>query len=643
MIYLSATSNAAGFPTLSARIFLGVLLMAASACRPSSESSIPQPNPQTATASPSDADALRVNAQQRDAMQGDQPVESAESSKGSASPAPLNTDLQADKSDTEAASVSTLIHLTDVTDQSGITFEHTTGGNGKGYVVEGMAGGLAVFDYDNDGLEDIYLLNGAPLKGTDPPKVVPRNAMYRNLGSMRFEDTTETTALGDSGYGLGVVAGDYDSDGDLDLYLSNFGPNVLLRNDNGVFVNVTETAGVANGDRVGAGVSFFDYDSDGDIDLYASNYVDFNYDNFVPISIKGVAFQAGPQYYPHIPDTLYRNNADGTFTDVSEESGVAKYPGPGMSTLGWDVDEDGDMDMFVCNDGKPNFLLVNDGKGHFQDSAMLAGLAYDFRGKANSSMGVDSGDVDGDGLIDLFVTDYQAEMPVLYRGVKPMLFEDATSQARIDRELFAHVHWGTALADLDNDGDKDLFIACGHFDPIELIDDHTSQKVRNYVLMNLGDGTFTNVSSIAGDGMQVTLSSRGAATSDLDNDGDLDIIILNSNAKPTLLRNDLESNGKPLNHWLGIKLRSPGPNTYAVGAKVQVKTARGTQVAIQQSSRGYQSYFGTRLHFGLGEETNVESVTVNWPMDGAETFKITQIDTQVELVQGQGIALQQSR
>ena len=512
------------------------------------------------------------------------------------------------------------IQLVDVTAQSGITFRHHDGGSGEGYIVEGVAGALATFDYDNDGLVDIYFLSGAPLKGTVVDKP-PRAALYRNNGDWTFSDVTDEAGVGNRGHGMGVVAGDYDNDGDQDLYVTNFGPNVLYRNNgNRTFTDVTAEAGVANGHKVGAGASFFDMEGDGDLDLYVGNYVNFTYENHVPLVVRGRKYMAGPQYYQPVADTLFRNNGNGTFTDVSQASGIAAVAGPCMATLAFDYDDDGDTDVFASNDGQPNFLWQNDGKGNFQEVALLSGVAYDFFGKAHSTMGVDCGDVDGDGRLDLFTTGYQSEMPALYRNLGGAMFEDATSAARITGELFAHVEWGTAFVDFDNDGDQDLFVACGHFDRIEEIDDRTSLKVANYLLMNTGAGRFVDVSKRAGTGLAPVESSRGAAFDDLDNDGDIDAVVLNSNARPTILRNE----SKTAHGWLQLRLQGTKHNADAVGARVRVFAGGKVQVAEAIAGRGYQSHFGTRLHFGLASAERVEKIEVRWLGKEIETFPGTE-------------------
>jgi len=524
------------------------------------------------------------------------------------------------------------IRLADVTAKSGITFRHHDGGSGQGYIVEGVAGALATFDYDNDGLIDIYFLSGAPLKGTVVDRPL-RAALYRNNGDWTFADVTDEAGVGNRGHGMGVVVGDYDNDGDQDIYVTNFGPNVLYRNNGDrTFSDVTEQAGVANGNKVGAGASFFDMDGDGDLDLYVGNYVNFTYENHVPLVVRGRKYMAGPQYYQPVADTLYRNNGNGTFTDVSQQSGIAAVVGPAMATLAFDYDDDGDTDVFVCNDGQPNFLWQNDGKGHFKEVGVLAGVAYDFYGKAHSNMGVDCGDYDNDGRLDLLTTGYQSEMPVLYRNLGGAMFEDATSVAQITGELFAHVEWGTGFVDFDNDGDRDLFIACGHFDRIEAIDDRTSLKVPNYLLMNTGNGRFVDVSKQAGSGMAPVESSRGVAFDDLDNDGDIDAVVLNSGAAPTLIRNE----SKSANHWIELRLQGTKHNADGVGARVRVFAGGKVQVAEAIAGRSYQSHFGTRLHFGLGTAEKVEKIEVRWPGGAVETFSRAEAGHLLVLKEGSG-------
>ena len=526
------------------------------------------------------------------------------------------------------------LRMADVTARSGITFRHTDGGSGRRYIVESVVAGLALFDYDGDGWIDIYFTNGAALRGTviDPP---PRDALYRNNGDWTFSDVTQAAGVGDLGYGLGVTVGDYDNDGDPDLYLSNFGPNVLYRNNgDGTFSHVTERAGVARGNKVGAGTCFLDMEGDGDLDLYAANYVDFNYDNHVIRKIGPHQFYPGPNDYHGVPDNLFRNNGDGTFTDVSGPSGIGAVAGPGMGMVCLDYDEDGDTDVFVGNDAAANFLFQNDGRGKFTEVGLLAGVAYDGLGNANSSMGTDCGDYDNDGHLDLFMTDYSNESPVLYRNLGQGLFEDVTNVAGAGRSAFPHVTWGTGLVDFDNDGDRDLFIACGHLlDNIRFIDDRTSFKVRNILLMNRGDKTFVDVSDRCGDGLAPVESSRGAGFDDLDNDGDVDAAVLNVNASSTIIRNETETG----NAWLQVRLCGITSNRDGVGARVRVVAGDLVQVAEVHSGRSYQSHFGSRLHFGLGSHRQVDRVEVRWIGGGVDVWTDVAANQLLTLRQGDTI------
>ncbi len=523
------------------------------------------------------------------------------------------------------------IRLRDVTQQTGITFKHTDGSSGRRYIVETVTAGLALFDYDGDGDVDVYFLNGAPLAGCQL-RLPPRNVLYRNDGGWKFTDVTAKAGVGDTGYGLGVAAGDYDDDGDLDLYLNNHGPNVLYRNNgDGTFTDVTAAAGVGNGDKVGAGASFFDFDQDGDLDLYVANYLKFSYDAHVPATLHGVAMYADPGHYPPLPDTLYRNNGDGTFTDVSTESGIGAHPGWGMGTVCCDYDDDGDPDVFVANDVSENFLFQNDGTGKFEEVGLMAGVAYDVDGLEHGSMGVDCADFDNDGRFDFHVTSYQHQLATLYKNLGDGLFEDVTVSTGAGAGTLAAVTWGNGLVDLDNDGDRDLFIACGHpQDNVESFDDTSTYMTRNVVLMNTGNGRFVNVSDRCGDGLAVKLSSRAAAFDDLDNDGDLDVVILNARRQPTILRNDSPNE----NHWLQIRLRGTRTNRDGVGARVKVTAGDLTQIDEVHSGRGYQSHYGTRLHFGLGKRNRVDRIEVRWIGGGVDVVENIAADQRVTITEG---------
>jgi hypothetical protein len=523
------------------------------------------------------------------------------------------------------------IVLNDATAESGVTFLHTDGSSGRLWMFETMSAGVAVLDYDNDGDLDIYFLNGAPLKGANPPEP-PRNALYRNDGDFRFTDVTGEAGVGDTGYGLGVAVGDYDNDGHSDIYVNNYGPNVLYRNNgDGTFADVTEAAGVGAGHRVAAGANWLDADGDGDLDLFVSNYIQWSYERNIVMDIQGYRAYSGPRDYPKSLNTFYRNNGDGTFTDATEASGIADHPGAGMGTCTADYDNDGDTDIFVGNDDYGNSLFRNDGTGRFDEVALVTGFAYDLEGSAQSSMGVTCADYDNDGWLDIEVTSYQNELATLYRNIEGEFFEDVTRMTGAGLSTKAYVTWGNGFADFDNDGDKDLWINCGHLQPyVERYDDTTSYRAPNTLLMNTGKGTFVNVSDRAGDGMKVRLVSRGAAFGDLDNDGDVDVVILNSRTEPTLLRNDSTTG----NHWLQVRLRGTTTNRDGIGAHVRVTAGGRTQLDEVHSGIGYQSHYGMRLHFGLGKHNTVDRIEVRWIGGGTDVLRDVPADQVLTVTEG---------
>jgi hypothetical protein len=527
------------------------------------------------------------------------------------------------------------IQLHDVTAQTGITFVHTDGSSGRRYIVETVCCGLALLDYDRDGDEDIYFLNGAALPGMKVT-VPPRNSLYRNDGNWKFTDVTERAGVGDTGYGLGVCAGDYDNDGDLDLYLNNFGPNVLYRNNgNGTFTDVTQRAGVAAGNQVGAGACFLDMDKDGDLDLYVSNYIAFSYEKHHISHMSGFPAYVGPMNYPATADVLYRNNGNGTFTDVSAASGVGDHLGTGMGMICADYDDDGDTDIVVGNDLAANFVFQNDGTGKFKEVGLLAGLAYDLQGTVHGTMAVECADWDDDGRLDFYTTSYQRQLATLYRNIGDGTFEDATRRTGAGAGTYPLVTWGTALLDLDNDGDRDIFIACGHLiDNVDRFDSTTSYHARNIVLMNTGNGKFVNVSDRCGDGLAPKHSSRGAVFGDLDNDGDIDVVILNSRRQATILRNDSPGG----NHWIDVRLRGTQTNRDGVGARVEVTAGDLTQIDEVHSGRSYQSDYGKRLHFGLGSRRIVQQIKVRWIGGGVDVARNVGVDQVVTIVEGRGLA-----
>ena len=534
-----------------------------------------------------------------------------------------------------AAEPNSPIQLKDVTQQTGISFVHTDGSSGKRYIVETVASGLATFDYNGDGKIDILFLNGAPLPGAPTPTPPPRNALYRNDGGWKFTDVTQAAGLADTSYHLGVCIGDYNNDGYPDIYLNNFGPNILYRNNgDGTFVDVTREAGVEAGNRVGAGASFLDIDGDGNLDLFAANYVDFSYKDHQTSIMNGFPSYVGPLNYPPTANVLFHNNGDGTFTDVSVASGIASLLGSGMGLICADFDNDSDTDIIVGNDLRPDYVLQNDGEGKFKEIGSLLGLAYDSFGNVQGSMGVECADWNNDGWLDIYITPYQRQLTTLYENRKGAYFDDVARQTGAATGTYPHVKWGIGMVDFDNDSNRDLFIACGHLiDNVDQFDGTTGYNARNIVLRNTGQGRFVNVSDQCGDGLLPKLSSRGTAFDDFDNDGDLDVVILNSRREPTILRND----SSRTNHWIQIQLRGTKSNLDGIGARVTVTSGSLNQIDEVHSGRSYQSDFGKRLHFGLGQHRAVEQIRVNWIGGGVDTVRNVSVDHLIIIEEGRGL------
>lgn len=509
--------------------------------------------------------------------------------------------------------------------QARFAFRHTSGASGERHFIETMGPGCAFLDYNGDGNLDIYMVNGhaLPPEGYSPVT----NALYRNDGDGTFTDVTEQAGVGDTGYGVGVTAADYDNDGDTDLYITNYGPNVLYRNNgDGTFTDVTEKAGVGDG-KWGVGCAFLDYDQDGYLDLYVANYVEFSLEN--PKQIEGfyVTREAGQKLtrdatgYPHpdnfsgVPDVLYRNNGDGTFADVTREAGIFNPEGKGMGISCGDYDGDGDIDIYVANDLTPNFLFENNGDGTFAEVALMAGVAYNEDAKMESSMGVDFGDYNRDGFLDLIVPNFQGEASTLYRNNGDGSFVDLSSASGVGLATRPFVGWGVGFLDYDNDGEFDLFIATGHIlDNVEQFDTRTTYSQRNFLFRNNGPGprgvfTFTDQSAVTGQGLALVKPSRGVALGDYDNDGDIDILVVNCNDEATLLRNDGGNQG----HWLRVKTEGTISNRDGIGARVKVIAGKLAQIREVRSGSSLYSLNDLRVSFGLGERTTVDRVEVRWP------------------------------
>lgn len=533
-----------------------------------------------------------------------------------------------------AQSPAASIRFADITLQSELDFQHVSGAMDRmGYLPGLMASGMSLLNFDNDGLCDAYMLNGHRLPVADANDQ-PVNQLFRNQGSARFKDVSQRSRSDIAAFALGVAVADYDNDGFQDLAISNLGSVTLLRNNgDGTFHDMTLQAGLDDAGIVfGAGLAFLDMEGDGDLDLYVADYVDFKFDGYDALLRKTYPYPPGPDHFAHRADHLFENCGDGRFVDDSQRAGIADVRSPSMGVVCGDFDGDGDTDIFVCSDAKPNLLWINDGNGVFTEQAELFGAAYNANGNPIGSMGAEAADFDSDGFEDLFITSYSTQMPILFRNLGAVGFVDQTHASRSGRDVIPHANWGALLADFDNDGDRDLMIANGHlFTWVNEVEQLTEFKVRNSLLANDGRGRFTNVSGSAGDGLAVVESSRGMACDDLDNDGDLDVVILNSESRATVLRNDTLND----NHWIAIRLVGETANRDGVGATVSVESDGQVQVAEVRSGRGYQSAYGLRLHFGLGAQASAVQVRVNW-LGETTAYRDLQIDREHVLRQGDG-------
>ncbi len=510
------------------------------------------------------------------------------------------------------------IQFTDVAREAGITRVNSSGELHKPYILEAHGAGAAWIDYDRDGDVDLFMANGSRLEGYAPGRE-PSNTLYRNDGD-RFTDVTAAAGLGDSSWSFGVATGDYDNDGHTDLYVTQWGRNILYRNrGDGTFEDRTERAGVGNR-RWSTSAAFADYDGDGWIDLYVTNYVDFEL-GAIPARgqsetcrWRNLEVYCGPRGLRAAGDVLYRNNGDGTFSDVSLKSGIElKEPLYGLGVSWADYDNDGDVDLYVANDSTPNALFRNNGDGSFTEIAMLAGCAYSGDGREQAGMGVDWGDYDGDGWLDIFVSNFSNDVYSLYRNEKGTRFSDATFRASLGEPTLRNLGWSTRFFDYDNDGWNDLFVANGHVYPqVETEPVGTDYAQLSQLFRNTGGGAFSETTAEAGPAFRQPHLSRGAATADYDNDGDIDLLVTHLHEAPGLYRND---GGNQAGNWLSLHLRARGGNPDAIGARVEVVAGGRVRIDEVRSGSGYLSQSDFRLHFGLGRDS-VEQVRVRWP-DGS--------------------------
>ena len=514
----------------------------------------------------------------------------------------------------------------DVTEEAGIHFKHNSGATEHKHIIETMGSGGVFFDYDTDGDIDLYFVDSGNVPSEK--QQASGNVLYRNEGDGRFTDVTEISGIGDTGYGMAASAGDIDNDGDLDLYVANFRQDKLYRNNgDGTFTDITEAAGIDNTLWSIAAV-YLDFDVDGDLDIFVVNYL--VYKTSMPVTTyKGIIGYGHPRSYEGTPDVLYRNNGDGTFTNIAETAGVTNsVEGRGMAAVAWDYDQDGLPDIYVANDTNRNFLYHNNGDGTFTDESTFIGVGYDERGVAEGSMGIDCADYDGDGWFDLIVAN--SEKATLYKNEEGLFFLDATADSGLEQPTLPFIGFSPLFLDYDNDGHLDMFCANGNpQDVVELLVDHDTYAQRDQMFQNNGDGTYSDISETAGAYFSEELVGRAAATADYDNDGDMDIVIMNSNQRAVLLRND----GGNRKNWLGIKLVGIRSNRDGIGSKVTLTTEDMTQIREVKSGSSYASGSDTRLLFGLGESQHVKKVSIVWQsgtLQELEDISANQILTIVE-------------
>ena len=533
------------------------------------------------------------------------------------------------------------VRFTNVAQQAGLNVRMIYGDEHRNrYLLETTGSGAAFIDYDNDGWQDIFLVNGTRLDGL-PPNLNSTNRLFRNSSNGKFTDVTEKAGFVRTGWGQSVCSGDYDNDGYIDLFVSSYGKNALYHNNrNGTFTELADKAGVANNrTRWGSGCAFLDYDRDGLLDLFVASYIDLDLKTAPlpetgPCLYKGLTVACGPPGLTGGSNALYRNNGDGTFSDSSEKSGITKANGTyGLGVLTADFDNDGWIDIYVANDSAPAALYRNNKNGTFTDIGIEAGCALSIDGKPQAGMGVTAGDYNHDGWLDIFKTNFSGDTSSLYRNTGKATFDDVTIPAGMGLNT-RWLGWGCGFIDADNDGWVDIFLVNGHVYPeVEKLTTEAGYAQPKVLYRNLQNGSFADVSQKAGAAVISPNPSRGAAFGDYDNDGDIDILINSVNGPPELLRADSLSQ----NNWIKIKLVGVKSNRDGIGAKIKCVTENGNQIDEVRSGGSYYSQNDLRIHFGLGKNQRVENLEISWPSGRVETLRNVAANRLVVVKEGQGI------
>jgi enediyne biosynthesis protein E4 len=525
------------------------------------------------------------------------------------------------------------IQFENTIEQSKIKFKLKNSVSPQRYTFETMTGGVAIFDYNNDGLLDIFFTNGAAIPSLEKSDPSYANRLFRNNGDGTFTDVTEKAGLQGVGYSMGVAAGDYDNDGFVDLYVTGVNRNQLFHNNgDGTFTDVTEKAGVTGivpklGKAWSVAAGWFDYNNDGLLDLFVVNYLNYNIKTSTLCVQQGLPAYCSPVDFLGTPNILYRNNGDGTFTDVSEQSGISKYVGKGMGLAFADYDNDGFTDVFVSNDTFENYLFHNNRDGTFTNLALLAGVSYNAYGNAIAGMGADFRDIDNDGKPDIFETAMFREGFPLYKNLGDGQFQDVSSTAGLSALTSRSTAWGVGIFDFDNDGNKDLFTANADIldNAMELA--HRPFALPNQVFRNKGGLTFEDLSANAGASFAVPAAHRGAAFGDLNNDGKIDVVVTVLNGPPEIWMNRSGAqNSGSRNHWIILKLVGVKSNRDGLGTKVKVTTSLGAQYNQATTAVSYNSSSDKRVHFGLGSAGVVDTIELTWPSGIRQILKNVKAD-----------------